>query len=156
MAVGEPTFRFGEAFGHAQVGHTVMKRGRFAAMLLYSSRIAVWIDASCWSETSFPSGVAAEPDALHVRGGARPPEHHLAAHHELDRLPHLPRRRAARARNASRPQLPAETGAQKPGDDADVFQRQPEHLCDHAPKVVNRLRRLVSVNDGPSHTAVVE
>ena len=70
-------------------------------------------------------------------------EHHLAAEHELDRFAQLPRRRDRERTVGPWPQLAAETGAEKLGDDAHILFRQAEHLRQHAAQVDDALRLFV-------------
>src|SRR5688572_20669222 len=95
--------------------------------------------------------VVLERNKLPVFGGTEPHtllgartmtnalEHHLAADDKFDRLAQLARGRDGERAMCPWPQLAAETGANKLGDDTDILAWQPEHLREDTSKVEDAL-----------------
>src|SRR5438552_4581861 len=121
-----------------------MERRRLAAVFVIISEACVLVDVIMLERDEFSIRRSAEPHTLlSARTMTDRLEHHLAAEDEFDRLAQLPRRRDRERTMRPWPELAAETGPDKFGDDADVLFWQAEHLREYAPKVEDRLRFLV-------------
>src|SRR5947209_11383903 len=89
-------------------------------------------------------GCGAQPHALLGAGAMTDRlKHHLATEHELNRFAKLPRRCGGERTMCPWPKFTAETRANEFGNDADVFFRQTEHLCENSPEVEDALRFLI-------------
>ena len=79
--------RRGASEMHPQVGHAVMERRRFTAILVILLEHRPLIDVVVLERDEFALGCGAQPHALlRVRAMTGRLERHLAAEHELDRL----------------------------------------------------------------------
>ena len=121
-----------------------MERGRLAAIFVVNVEHRRGVHIVVLQRDELAVGRGPEPHALlSARTMADGLEHHLAAHDKLYRLAKLPRRRCRERAVRPRKKFAAETGADKLRDDADVFLRQAEHLCEHRLQIDDALRRLV-------------
>jgi hypothetical protein len=87
------------------------------------------VDVIVLERNKLPVFRGAEPDALlGARTMTDALEHHFSAEDEFHGLAQLPRGRDRERTMRPGPELAAETGADKLGDDADVLFRQTKHL----------------------------